>query len=46
MGREPAGGGAGLLLNTPGNLGGWIANPQALKPGTRMPRVPAMLTGP
>jgi len=32
--------GAGLLLNTPGNLGGWIANPQALKPGTRMPRVP------
>ena len=32
--------GAGLLLNSPGNLGGWIANPQALKPGTRMPRVP------
>jgi cytochrome c oxidase subunit 2 len=31
---------AGLLPNTPGHLGGWIANPQALKPGTRMPRVP------
>jgi cytochrome c oxidase subunit 2 len=28
---------AGLLANTPGNLTGWIANPQALKPGTRMP---------
>ena len=31
---------AGLLPNTPGHLGGWIANPQALKPGSRMPRVP------
>ncbi len=31
---------AGLLPNTPGHLGGWIANPQALKPGNRMPRVP------
>jgi cytochrome c oxidase subunit 2 len=31
---------AGLLPNTPGHLGGWIANPQALKPGTRMPRLP------
>jgi cytochrome c oxidase subunit 2 len=31
---------AGLLPNTPGHLGGWIANPQALKPGARMPRVP------
>jgi cytochrome c oxidase subunit 2 len=29
-----------LLPNTPGHLGGWIANPQALKPGSRMPRVP------
>ena len=28
---------AGLLPNTPGNLAGWIDNPQALKPGTRMP---------
>ncbi len=31
---------AGLLPNTPGHLAGWIANPQALKPGVRMPRVP------
>jgi cytochrome c oxidase subunit 2 len=31
---------AGLLPNTPGHLGGWISNPQALKPGARMPRVP------
>ena len=30
---------AGMLPNTPGHLGGWIANPQALKPGSRMPRV-------
>ena len=29
-----------LLPNTAGHLGGWIANPQALKPGSRMPRVP------
>ena len=29
-----------LLPNTPGHLGGWIGNPQALKPGSRMPRVP------
>ena len=28
---------AGLLPNTPGNLAGWIADPQALKPGSRMP---------
>ena len=28
---------AGLLPNTPGNLAGWIDNPQTLKPGTRMP---------
>jgi cytochrome c oxidase subunit 2 len=31
---------AALLPNTPGHLGGWITNPQALKPGSRMPRVP------
>jgi cytochrome c oxidase subunit II len=31
---------AGLLPNTPGHLGGWIANPQALKFGSNMPRVP------
>ena len=29
--------GAGTLPNTPGNLGGWIINSQALKPGNRMP---------
>lgn len=28
---------AGLLENTPGNLAGWISNPQALKPGNQMP---------
>ena len=31
---------AGTLDNVPGNLAGWIADPQALKPGTLMPRVP------
>lgn len=31
---------AGLLPNTPGHLGGWIASPQALKPGALMPQVP------
>jgi cytochrome c oxidase subunit 2 len=29
-----------LLPNTPGHLGGWISNPQALKPGAHMPRTP------
>jgi cytochrome c oxidase subunit II len=28
---------AGLLPNTPGNLAGWIADPQSLKPGVGMP---------
>lgn len=28
---------AGTLANNRGNLTGWIANPQALKPGTHMP---------
>jgi cytochrome c oxidase subunit 2 len=28
---------AGTLPNTRGNLAGWILNPQAIKPGTRMP---------
>lgn len=28
---------AGTLANNLGNLNGWIANPQALKPGTQMP---------
>jgi len=31
---------AGMLPNTRGNLAGWIANPQAIKPGNRMPVVP------
>jgi cytochrome c oxidase subunit 2 len=31
---------AGTLQNTPGNLAGWIANPQSIKPGTVMPTVP------
>jgi cytochrome c oxidase subunit 2 len=32
--------GAGTLANTHGNLGGWIANSQAAKPGNRMPAQP------
>ena len=28
---------AGTLPNTRGNLAGWILNPQAIKPGTKMP---------
>jgi len=35
---------AGMLPNTIGNLGGWVINPQSLKPGTRMP--PNQLSGP
>jgi cytochrome c oxidase subunit 2 len=31
---------AGAVPNTPGHMAGWIANPQALKPGSRMPPVP------
>jgi len=31
---------AGELPNNAGNLYGWIANPQALKPGSHMPAVP------
>jgi cytochrome c oxidase subunit 2 len=34
---------AGTLPNTRGHLGGWIADPQGIKPGSRMPPVP--LTG-
>lgn len=30
--------GAGMLPNERGNLAGWIADPQALKPGAKMPR--------
>ncbi len=29
---------AGQLANTYGNLAGWVSNPQAIKPGNRMPR--------
>ncbi|HET9572426.1 MAG TPA: cytochrome c oxidase subunit II [Methyloceanibacter sp.] len=29
---------AGTLPNTPGNLAGWIADPQHIKPGSHMPR--------
>lgn len=35
---------AGMLSNTPGNLSGWIADPQAIKPGAKMPVL--MLSGP
>lgn len=28
---------AGTLLNTPGNLAGWIVDPQGIKPGAQMP---------
>ncbi|UWZ84136.1 cytochrome c oxidase subunit II [Occallatibacter riparius] len=34
---------AGTLPNTAGNLGGWILNPQSIKPGCRMP--PNQLSG-
>jgi cytochrome c oxidase subunit II len=32
--------GAGTLPNNAGSLGGWIADPQAIKPGVRMPPNP------
>jgi cytochrome c oxidase subunit II len=31
---------SGTLPNTRGNLGGWILNPDRVKPGTKMPAVP------
>lgn len=31
---------SGTLPNTRGNLGGWIENPDRIKPGTKMPSVP------
>ena len=31
--------GAGVALNTPENLRAWIEDPQALKPGCRMPNM-------
>lgn len=36
--------GAGVLPNTPGALGGWIVNPQSIKPGNHMP--PEDFSGP
>lgn len=35
---------AGTLTNNPGNLAGWIANAQGIKPGSRMPTL--SLSGP
>ena len=35
---------AGLLPNRRGHLAGWVANPQALKPGVLMPAVPLSST--
>ena len=29
--------GAGILENTPENLANWLADPQKIKPGSRMP---------
>lgn len=34
---------AGTLPNSPGHLGGWISDPQGIKPGSYMPAIP--LTG-
>jgi cytochrome c oxidase subunit 2 len=31
---------AATLPNTPGHRYGWVANPQAIKPGNKMPAVP------
>ena len=31
---------SGTLVNTRGNLAGWIENPDRMKPGTKMPAVP------
>jgi cytochrome c oxidase subunit 2 len=31
--------GAGVLTNTPGNLAAWLADPQAIKPGSNMPNL-------
>jgi cytochrome c oxidase subunit 2 len=42
MGRSTIAGGG--LANTAANLSGWIANPQSLKPGTKMPTL--YLSGP
>src|SRR3546814_3313145 len=34
--------GAGILPNNKGTLGGWVANPQRLKPGVKMPAYSAL----
>lgn len=31
---------AGIMANNPGNMGGWIASPQHIKPGNLMPATP------
>jgi cytochrome c oxidase subunit 2 len=31
---------AGTLPNSKGHLAGWIGNPQAVKPGNKMPQIP------
>ena len=31
---------AGTLPNTKGHLAGWLGNPQAIKPGNKMPQIP------
>ena len=31
--------GSGVVVNTPGNLRKWIENPDAIKPGSLMPRM-------
>jgi cytochrome c oxidase subunit 2 len=31
---------AGTLPNSRGHLAGWVGNPQAIKPGNKMPRIP------
>ena len=31
---------AGALTNTKANLGGWVADPQGIKPGNKMPNIP------
>ncbi len=31
---------AGMLPNTKGHLAGWVSNPQAIKPGNKMPQIP------
>ena len=35
---------SGALANTPGNLAGWISDPQSAEPGSLMP--PTFLSGP